>query len=167
MKLGISVRPSLSSKFSLGRNPRRNICTHVNILKGNIEQSTQCTQSLEYIGRVYTMLLILDGNSDSLLFDLLKAFDRAQSQIGFFLRKELFSFMRAHHVLSYQPISVHWCTLYSLHGGWGFAGPINIIFRGGGIIDQYINYCKDRLKSKIYIFKSFDYITSLFHLLYV
>ena len=58
------------------------------------------------------MVLILDGNSEigvnvnelSLLFDQLKAFHQTENshESGFFLRKNLFSFIRAHHVLSYH-----------------------------------------------------------------
>ena len=57
---------------------------------------------------------MLDGNSEivvrirsvSLLFDLIKALEgsRAVTNRIIFLRKALFSFMRAQHVLSYNQI---------------------------------------------------------------
>ena len=59
------------------------------------------------------MDLILDGNSEIgahvlyLLFEFFKGIllDQEQSQIGFlFLRKDLFSIMRAHHILSFHLI---------------------------------------------------------------
>ena len=40
--------------------------------------------------------------AESLLFDLFKAFDC--HKLGIFTRKDLFSFMRAQHVLSYHLI---------------------------------------------------------------
>ena len=56
------------------------------------------------------MVFILDDNSEigaheqSLLFHLFKAFDKIESRhkSDIFFRKDLFSFMRAKHVLSYH-----------------------------------------------------------------
>ena len=53
------------------------------------------------------MVFIIDSNKEigfalkeqSLLYDLIMALEQEQSQIGFFL---LFSFMLAHHMLSYH-----------------------------------------------------------------
>ena len=59
---------------------------------------------------LFAMVLKLDGNSEisalgrtNLCYFMLKTFDK-QSQTDFFPRKHLYSFMRAHHVLSYHPI---------------------------------------------------------------
>ena len=59
------------------------------------------------------MVFIIDSNKEigfalkeqSLLYDLIKALEQEQSQIGFF---HLFSFMLAHHMLSYHLTKVPW-----------------------------------------------------------
>ena len=65
------------------------------------------------------MVPILDGISEidaqSRLFDLLKALDREQSKIVYVLsKKDLISFMRAQHNLSYHLIWVPCCQLSSM-----------------------------------------------------
>ena len=73
---------------------------------------------LKYETSIHTMVLILDGNSEigapvrrnPFYKNFLRHFIRSRAVTNrlIFLRKDLFSFMRAQHVLSYHLMQVPW-----------------------------------------------------------